>query len=121
MHDFSLSKGSCKTLEEAIIKVQELTREIASDGKITGPELDNLITWLNKNHDYKDQWPFRLLYKFIFEALEDGVFSEKEEKDFINLIGEIQIAPIFNNESSNKALNDCAKNVDEFPNDDIPN
>jgi len=94
MAKFGPKNKSCESLEEAIQKVQDLTKEIASDGVITDQELEELIAWLNSNSNFKTDWPFNLLYKFLFNALEDGVFSEEEKKQLIRLIYEIQAAPV---------------------------
>lgn len=103
MAKFGNRNTQCESLESAIQKVQSLTQEIASDGIVTDQELEGLIAWLNSNSKFKSDWPFNLLYKFLFDALEDGVFSEKEKKEFLRLVYEIQAAPVETSISEEKS------------------
>ncbi len=90
MKKFSQPKDVCSTIEEATARVKTLTMKIAEDRIITDEEVDTLLQWLNHNSQYKSHWPFKELYKFLFDAFEDGQISEEERTALLALIDEIQ-------------------------------
>lgn len=94
MGKFGIKKDCTLSLEEATLQIQKLTKEIAKDGQITSLEIDTLLNWLNKNKNFESQWPFKNLYKFLFDAFEDGIFSDEEKNGLMSLIEEIQTVPI---------------------------
>ncbi|MBF0410497.1 MAG: hypothetical protein HQM10_24340 [Candidatus Riflebacteria bacterium] len=90
MKKFQTRESSVSTIEEATLKIKELTKEIAQDKVITEDEIYSLLSWLNTNKKFTDAWPFNLLYKFLFHAFEDGTISDSEKASLFNLIDEIQ-------------------------------
>jgi hypothetical protein len=62
---------------------------IASDNKINEPEIELLLGWLALNQSILDQWPFDIIVSQLKDILEDGIITDDECQNFLEVIQNI--------------------------------
>lgn len=71
-----------RTVDELI----GLCRGLIADGEVNQQEVLFLEQWLHANREFRDVYPFDVLFQRVADALEDGVIDPDEERDILAAI-----------------------------------
>lgn len=70
-------------VHKAINTLRGIVSGIATDSKVTGDEINELVHWCTLHNDLRDWHPFSELIPVIENACADGVITEEESKDIL--------------------------------------
>lgn len=63
-----------------------ICRGFLADGAIVKQEADFLLDWVERHAEFRDEFPFNVLYQRLHDALSDGVLDSDEEADLLDCI-----------------------------------
>lgn len=95
---------------KALQTLQSFLLEITADNVLTSSEILNLKSWLDKNVQLKDQYPFDRVFSVVQAALADG-FLEQSELDHMLSLFKQYTDPIMQFDTCNDSLELTGKNV----------
>jgi NAD-dependent DNA ligase len=75
-----------QNLRKSIDELIGICKGITFDGKVTADEIRNLGAWLNDNQHVLDHWPANVIGKRVAAILADGIVTQEEEEDLLDLL-----------------------------------
>lgn len=63
-----------------------LIKGVLADGMVCQAEVEFLLKWMQSNQAVINEWPAKVLYPRITEALADGFLDEQEELEILQLL-----------------------------------
>ena len=66
-------------------EMADILQAISSDGVLTSEEILSLVQWMEDNSFLKGNFPYDRIYNKLSEVLEDGVVTEQEHAELIEL------------------------------------
>ncbi len=69
----------------ALNELNTILRAISCDGVLTVEEINFLVDWMNDNDALKGNFPYDRIYNKLAGVLEDGVITQQEHDDLIEL------------------------------------
>ena len=70
---------------QALNEMSGILKGISCDGVLTVEEINYLISWMNANISLKGNYPYDRIYNKLAEVLEDGVITEQEHDELVQL------------------------------------
>lgn len=86
-------------LDRTVDEFIGIARGVLADGYINQAESEFILTWIEQNKTYADQYPINVLYKRLQEMLEDGILDDNEKVELIDILKSIT--------GDNKELSSC--------------
>lgn len=80
--------------DDKVAGIQELLgflRGIAADGQLNDQEVGALSDWLDSNHLVRDKWPASAVVNRVAAILQDGVITQAEREDLLQLIQQVAV------------------------------
>ena len=71
-----------------------LCKGVLADATVNLAEAQFILHWLKDRSDVLETWPAAELHKLLCRVLEDGILTDEEEKELIELLSEITGEPI---------------------------
>ena len=68
-------------VHKAVNTLRGIVSGIATDTKVTGSEMEELIHWCSVHSHLRDWHPFSEILPVVENACEDGIITEEESKD----------------------------------------
>lgn len=75
--EFTASRRGDRATDELI----GICRGVLADGHVNAQEAEFLLSWIERNARFRNQWPFETLYERLISILEDGVIDPEESAD----------------------------------------
>ena len=72
--------------QSAVHELQDLATKIVNDGEVDDEEIAFISGWLERNHQYKERWPFSNLFRLLTSIMEDGVVDETERLQLMSVL-----------------------------------
>jgi len=92
---FNRKRRCDRTVDELI----GMAKGMAADGVIVEAEARFLLSWLEKNREFWDQWPLDMLSARVAEMLSDGVLDREEQGELLSILKDLSgIDDIFGGE-----------------------
>lgn len=75
--------------EDRINELLGLLAGISSDDRLVDLEIEKLIDWINGNEDISGEWPIYVLVERINQIIDDGVITQEERNNLLDIIKRI--------------------------------
>jgi len=75
--------------KRAVQELQGIATAVIFDGAVDDGEIDLLVSWLNKNQDYRSKWPLSDLWDLMAHILQDGVVTQQERLQMFAFLSSI--------------------------------
>jgi NAD-dependent DNA ligase len=82
-----------QNLRKSIDELIGICKAITFDKKLTEDEVRGLGAWLNENRHVLDHWPANVIGKRVGAILADGVVTQEEESELLELLLKMNGAP----------------------------
>jgi len=113
-NEFEALNGPIDKLTAEMRTLHGFVHGLIVDGKVDDKELEGLRLWMNSRLEYKNNWPFNEIYKFVASVLEDGVITPEENNSIVAFFTNFAEVKAENAEAE-KALYDRGYLVSEAP------
>ena len=83
--DVKYGRAEVRSIDELI----GLCRGFLADGAIVQQEAEFLRDWVDRHAEFRNDFPYNIVYQRLHEALEDGVLDSDEEADLLDCIAKL--------------------------------
>lgn len=78
--------NSKRVIDRSIDELLGLCRGVIADNRLSFEEADFIRKWLLRNEPARSCWPGDVLFRRVADALQDGIFDEKEEVELLDFM-----------------------------------